>query len=84
MPSWLVGKRIFASGGQRPIPQQVGEGELRILPTAGVGQMLLDQFSEPQSLVQFAHQDQAAVGGDAETLEIDLERRLELILIFSR
>jgi hypothetical protein len=39
--------------------------------------MLLDQFSEPQSLVEFAHQDQAAVGGDAGTLESDLERGVE-------
>ena len=27
--------------------------------------MLFDQFSEPESLVEFAHQDQAAVGSDA-------------------
>jgi hypothetical protein len=39
--------------------------------------MLLDQFSEPESLVEFAHQDQAAVGGDPGTLEIDLERGVE-------
>ena len=39
--------------------------------------MLFDQFSEPESLVEFAHQDQAAVGGDAGTLEIDLERGVE-------
>src|SRR5712692_9433924 len=35
--------------------------------------MLLDQFSEPESLVEFAHQDQAAVGSDARALETDLE-----------
>jgi hypothetical protein len=39
--------------------------------------MLLDQFSEPESLVEFAHQDQAAVGSDPGTLEIDLERGVE-------
>ena len=39
--------------------------------------MLLDEFSEPESLVEFAHQDQAAVGGDAGTLETDLERGVE-------
>ena len=39
--------------------------------------MLLDQCPEPESLVEFAHQDQAAVGSDARTLEIDLERRVE-------
>jgi hypothetical protein len=36
--------------------------------------MSFDQFSEPESLVEFPHQDQAAVGSDAGTLEIDLER----------
>src|SRR5712692_4198165 len=35
---------------------------LRIFPTAGVRQMLFDQFPEPEWLVEFAHQDQAAVG----------------------
>jgi hypothetical protein len=39
--------------------------------------VLFDEFSEPESLVEFAHQDQAAVGGDAGTLEIDLERGVE-------
>jgi len=39
--------------------------------------MLLDQFSKPESLVEFAHQDQAAVGSDARTLKIDLERGVE-------
>jgi hypothetical protein len=36
--------------------------------------MLFDQFSEPESPVEFAPQDQAAIGGDAGTLEIHLER----------
>jgi hypothetical protein len=39
--------------------QQVGEGKLRIFPTARVGQMSFSQFSEPESLVEFSHQDQA-------------------------
>jgi hypothetical protein len=59
------------------LPQQVGERKLRIFPTARVGQMLFDQFSEPESLVEFPNQDEAAVGSDAGTLEIDLERRVE-------
>jgi hypothetical protein len=59
------------------LPQQVGEGKLRILPTAGVSQVLLDEFSEAKSLVEFPHQNQAAVGGDAGTLGIDLERGVE-------
>jgi len=36
-----------------------------------------DQFSEPEALVEFAHQDQAAIGSDAGTLEINLERGVE-------
>ncbi len=39
--------------------------------------MLLDQFFESETLVEFAHQDQAAVGGDAGTLEIELETGVE-------
>ena len=39
--------------------------------------MLLDQLSEPESLVELAHQDQAAVGRDAGTLKIDLESGVE-------
>jgi hypothetical protein len=37
------------------LAQQVGEGELRILPSSGVRQILFDQCSEPQPLVEFAH-----------------------------
>jgi hypothetical protein len=55
------------------LAQQVREGNLRVLATAGVREMFLDQFSEPESLVEFAHQDQPAVGCDARTLEIDFE-----------
>ena len=39
--------------------------------------MLFDEFSEAESLVEFAHQNHAAVGGDAGTLEIDFERGVE-------
>jgi hypothetical protein len=39
--------------------QQVGERKLPILSTAGVRQVLFDQFFEPEALVEFAHQDQA-------------------------
>jgi hypothetical protein len=56
---------------------QLSEGKLRILPPVGVGQMPFDQFSEPESLVQFAHPDQAAVGSDAGILEGDFERDVE-------
>jgi hypothetical protein len=39
--------------------------------------MLLDQFSESLTFVEFAHQDQAGVGSDPSTLEIDLEGGIE-------
>jgi hypothetical protein len=39
--------------------------------------MLFDQFSEPESLVKFAHQDQAAVGSDAGTVENDFKPNVE-------
>ena len=39
--------------------------------------MLLDQFSNPQPLVELAYQDQTAIGSDARTLEIDLEGSVE-------
>ena len=39
--------------------------------------LLLDQFSKPQSVVKFTHQDQAAVGSDARTLKGDLEGGVE-------
>ncbi len=38
---------------------------------------MFDEFSGPDSLVEFAHQDQAAVGSETGTLEIDLERGAE-------
>jgi hypothetical protein len=70
------------------LAQQVGKGGLRILPSAGVRQMLLDQFSESETLVEFAYQDQAAVRGDARTWEIHPERGIErelkgLVLAFT-
>ena len=42
--------------------------------------MLFDQFSQPESLVEFAHPDKTSVGSDVGTLEIDLERAVELVL----
>jgi hypothetical protein len=39
--------------------------------------VLGDEFAEAQTLVQLTHQDQAAVGSNAGTLEIDLERGVE-------
>src|SRR5580658_866733 len=58
------------------LPHQAGEAELRILPT-GVRQMLRDQFTEPQPLVEFAHQDQAAIRRNVRTLKAGPEKRIE-------
>jgi hypothetical protein len=39
--------------------------------------MVFDQFSEPEALVKFTHEDQAAVRGDARPMEIDLQSRVQ-------
>jgi hypothetical protein len=58
------------------LPQQVGESKLLVWASAGIGQMLLDQFSKPQSLVELAHQNQAP-SEVTRILEIELERGIE-------
>jgi hypothetical protein len=49
---WAAVRSIFWVGGKW-IMEIPDEGKLRILPTARVGKMLFDQFSEPESLVEF-------------------------------
>ncbi len=39
--------------------------------------MLCDEGAEAQPLVQLADEDQAAIGGDPQSLELDLQRGLE-------
>jgi hypothetical protein len=39
--------------------------------------MLHDQFTEPESPVEFTHQDEATVRRNATALKADLERRIE-------
>ena len=51
--------------------------------------MLGDEFAEAQTLVQLTHQNQAPVGGDPRTLEIDLQGGVEgelkgLVLLLTR
>ena len=71
------------------LPKQISQTKLGILSLGGAGQVLFDQLSEPESLVEFPHHDQAAVRGDAGTLEIDSEGGVEgelkgLILCLTR
>ncbi len=44
---------------------------------ARVGQVLFDEFVQPQTFVQLTNQIQAAVGGDPRSLRICLQRSLE-------
>ena len=39
--------------------------------------MLADQFPESESLVQLPNQDQATVGSNSRSLEIDFEKSIE-------
>jgi hypothetical protein len=58
------------------LPQQVSEGQLGVLPPR-VGQVLLDEFAESQAFVQLPHQNQATIGSDSRSLEINLQGNIE-------
>ncbi len=47
----------------------------------GSVKLLCDEGAEAQPLVQLADEDQAAIGGDPQSLELDLQRGLERELI---
>jgi hypothetical protein len=68
------------------LPQQISQGQLGVLTAARIPQVLADQIAEAQTLVQLANQNQAAVGGDSGSLEIDLqssvERKLKGLVLF--
>ena len=55
------------------LAQQVRQRKLRVLPVPRVGQMLGDEITEAQTLVQLTNQNQTAVGGDPRSLEIHLQ-----------
>jgi hypothetical protein len=59
------------------LPQQISQRKLSVRAAARVGQVFLDEFPEPESLIQFAYPNQAAVRGDSGILEIDLRRGVE-------
>src|SRR6266849_2693843 len=66
------------------LPQQVGEGQARILRPR-VRQVLLDEFAETQPLVQLPDQNQTSVGSDSRPLKIDpqgsVERELKGLIL---
>jgi hypothetical protein len=59
------------------LPKQIGQRKLGVLAAARVAQMLFDELSHPQPFVQLPHRNQAPVGGDPRSLEIDLQSRVE-------
>jgi hypothetical protein len=58
------------------LPDEIGERELGVRAPR-VGQVLRDEVAEPQTFVELPHEDQAAIGGDPRSLELDLQRRVE-------
>ena len=59
------------------LPQQISKRELLVCALPGVAEMLVNQFSETEPFVQFANQNQATVGSDVRSLEIDFQRAVE-------
>jgi hypothetical protein len=59
-----------------PLPQQVSKRQLCVLPPR-VGQVLVGEFAESLTFVQLPHQNQATIGSDSRSLEIDLQRGIE-------
>jgi len=55
---------------------QIGERELGVC-SSRVGQVLRDEIAEAQPFVEFAHEDQTAIGGTPRSLELDLQRGVE-------
>src|ERR1700674_3434232 len=46
------------------LPKKVGQLNLRIPSTTGVGQVLCDEFTQAQAFIRRAYHDETAVGGD--------------------
>ena len=76
-PLGIVDILIARNAAVDGLAQQVRQRKLRVLPVPRVGQVLGDEITEAQTFVQLAHQNQAAVGGDPRSLEIDLQRSVE-------
>jgi hypothetical protein len=76
-PLGIVHILIAAQATVHRLAEQTGEWKLCVLAAARVSQVLWDEISQAESLVQFADHNQAPVGGDSGTLEIDLPRSVE-------
>jgi hypothetical protein len=59
------------------LAKQIRQRKLGVLTAARIPQVLSHQIAEAQTLVQLANQNQAAVGGDSGSLEIDLQRSVQ-------
>ena len=59
------------------LAQQIGQGKRGVLAAARVAQMLFDELSQAEPFVQLPHQNQAAVGGERRSVEVDLQSRVE-------
>ena len=59
------------------LAQQIGQGKRGVLAAARIAQVLFDELSQAEPFVQLPHQNQAPVGGERRSLEIDLQSRVE-------
>ena len=59
------------------LPKQIGQGKRGVLAAARVPQVLFGELSQAEPFVQLAHQNQAPVGRERRSLEIDLQSRVE-------
>jgi hypothetical protein len=76
-PLSVVHVFIACQAAVHRLAEQIGQGKLRVLSPAGVGQVLGDEVAQTQALVQFPHQNQASVRGNARSLEVDLQGSFE-------
>jgi hypothetical protein len=59
------------------LSQQIGERQLRVLSPPTVQDVFGNEGTQAQTFIQFAHQKQTTVGGDARTLEINFQTRIK-------
>lgn len=77
LASHTQASRLRSLPHERLRPKQISQRKLGVLAMARAGQVVFDKFPESESLLQFADQSQATVGGDPRTLEINLQRGVE-------